>query len=301
VNDPSLLQWSADAVAWDGVETDSAETGDLAHAGDDVVLHAHGAVRYTWDGVRWARSAELDVPGSVLGLASGTAGDVATYESLDGVRFAHSRDGVTFAEVDGPVGEDVEGDLCGWSYDGWGPRGAQVLAAREGFVAMAASDRMDWGHRSLCEPLTWTSADGTAWTLRTPRSPFPPGQVVDLVAEREGRFVAVGHRPETSTWSAWTSGDAIAWEPLRADLTGLQGLSVSAGPLGWIITGVAADAEGVEDLMWTSPDGLTWSGPYPLPEGFRSSNLVAELAIGTDTVFGLSGWGAMPVVARVVG
>lgn len=304
-DEQSVFGWSADAVAWDGVEAGSFGIDDLARAGDDVVLYGRDvAVRYAWNGSGWDRSAELEVPGPVLSLAFGTADAVATYSSADGVRFAHSSDGVTFEEVDGPAGRDVKGDHCGWSYQGWGPRGAQVLATPSGFVAMTATDRMDWGHNSLCEPLTWTSPDGTSWTLRTPESRFGAGVVVDRVAEREGRFVAVGHVGDTydgGAWSAWTSGDAITWEPIQADLTGIQALSVSSGPLGWIITGASWDGEGVQDLMWTSPDGLTWDGPHVLPEGFASGWLGPELTIGTDAVFGLGARDLMPVVARVVG
>ena len=193
--------WSRDSVAWDGVESD-IDVGHLARAGEDVVLYETrdtvtprtakvDAVRYAWNGSGWVRSAELDVPGPLLGLAYGPEDAVATYDSVDGVLFAHSSDGVTFTAVDGPAAEDLEGDDCGYTYSGSGP---QVLATRDGFVAMTPSNRMDWGDQVLCEPVTWTSADGTAWTLRTPKSPFDDGVVVDSVAEREGRFVAVGRQ-----------------------------------------------------------------------------------------------------------
>lgn len=305
--------WSQDSVAWDGVESD-IDVGHLARAGDDVVLYVTrgtvpprtakvDAVRYTWNGSGWARSAELDVPGPLLGLAYGPEGAVATYDSVAGVLFAHSSDGVTFVAVDGPAAEDLKGEDCGYTYSGWGPKGPQVLATRDGFVAMTPSNRMDWGHQVLCEPVTWTSADGTAWTLRTPTSPFDDGVVVDSVAERAGRFVAVGQAGEPGDWSAWTSGDAVVWEPIGVDLD-IGPLTVSSAPLGWIITGghyTAAGAEVVAEVfMWTSPDGVTWDGPHTLPNGLVTGYYFFDLAVGTDSIFGIGDRGPTPVVARVV-
>jgi hypothetical protein len=299
--------WSQDSVAWDGAESDIA-VGHLARAGEDVVLYETrdtvpraakvDAVRYAWNGSRWARSAELDLPGPLLGLAYGPEDAVATYDSVDGVLFAHSSDGVTFAAVDGPAAEDLKGDDCGYTYSGWGP---QVLATRDGFVAMTPSNRMDWGHQLLCEPVTWTSADGTAWTLRTPKSPFDDGVVVDSVAEHEGRFVAVGGEPGVMS-AAWTSGDAVAWEPIGFDLTDIGPLTVSSAPLGWIITGGHYTVEGVAEVfMWTSPDGVSWDGPHTLPNGLVTGYYYFDLSVGTDTILGIGDRGPTPVVARVVG
>lgn len=312
--------WSQDSVAWDGVES-GMEVGHLVRAGEDVVLYRTrgtvtprtaevDAVRYSWDGSGWVRSAELEVPGPLLGLAYGPEEAVATYDSVDGVLFAHSSDGVNFAAVDGPAAEDLKGDDCGYAYSGSGP---QVLATRNGFVAMTPSNRMDWGDQVLCEPVTWTSADGTAWTLRTPKSPFEDGVVVDAVAERAGRFVAVGRAGEpgdwsawtsgAAVWSAWTSGDAVVWEPIGVDLD-VGPLTVSSGPLGWIITGGHYTAEGVvegvEVFMWTSPDGVTWDGPHALPNGLVTGYYFLDLTVGTDAVFGIGDRGPTPVVARVV-
>ena len=298
--EPPLLLWSRDSVAWHEVETD-VPADRFARAGGDVVLFNGSAVRYAWNGSGWARVAALDVPGWVRGLAFGARDAVATYDVKGGVGFAHASDGLTFAAVDGPVPEELKGDNCGYTYLGYGPKGPQVLATRDGFVAMTPSNRMNWGPQSLCEPLTWTSADGIDWTLRTPTSPFDGGVVVDFVAEREGRFVAVGHADDPGYWAAWTSGDAIVWEPIEADLTNIQALTVSSGPLGWIITGANASAAGLEDLMWTSPDGVTWDGPFTLPTGFGTGYDTLDLAIGTDTIFGLGGREPIPVVARLVG
>ena len=100
---------------------------------------------------------------------------------------------------------------------------------------------------------------------------------------------------------AWTSGDAIVWQPIQADLTDILDLTVSSGPLGWIITGSGFNesAAEVEDLMWTSPDGVAWDGPHTLPKGLRPG-VNCPLAIGTDTIFGLGGREPMLAVARLV-
>jgi hypothetical protein len=297
--EPASLLWSQDSVTWGWLETHVPQAGLFAPAGEDVVLYHGAAVRYAWNGSFWAEVAELHVPGWVTGLAFGDRDAIAT---LDSGLFVHSSDGVRFAAVDGPAPEYLQGGHCGSTDPGWGPTGPQVLAARDGFVAMTPSHRMDWGRRSLCEPVTWTSSDGVLWTLRTPTSPFDNGVLVEVVAEREGRFVAVGHGGEPGVWSAWTSGDAIVWEPIGADLTNIQALTVSSGPLGWIITGgTSSSAGGVLDLMWTSPDGVTWDGPHTLPKGFGTGYEFLDLAIGDNSIFGIGGRQPIPVVARVVG
>jgi hypothetical protein len=299
--EPASLLWSQNSLTWGWAEADVPPAGRLVPAGEDVVLYHGAAVRYAWNGSFWAQVAELDVPGWVTGLAFGDRDAIAT---LDSGLFVHSSDGVTFAAVDGPVPEKLTGDDCGDTPSDWGPQGPeapQVLATRDGFVALTPANRRDWGHNGLCEPMTWTSADGIVWTLRTPESPFDGGVVVDFVAEREGRFVAVGHAGESGDRLAWTSGDAIVWQPIQADLTDILDLTVSSGPLGWIITGLGFNesAAEVEDLMWTSPDGVAWDGPHTLPKGLRPG-VNCPLAIGTDTIFGLGGREPMLAVARLV-
>jgi hypothetical protein len=296
--EPGSLLWSQNSLTWGWADADVPPAGRLVPAGEDVVLYHGAAVRYAWNGSFWAQVAELDVPGWVTGLAFGDRDAIAT---LDSGLFVHSSDGVTFAAVDGPVPEKFKGDDCGDTPSDWGPQGPeapQVLATRDGFVALTPANRRDWGHNGLCEPMTWTSADGIVWTLRTPESPFDGGVVVDFVAEREGRFVAVGHAGESGDRLAWTSGDAIVWQPIEADLADVLELTVSSGPLGWTITGVGASAAGVEVLMWTSPDGVAWDGPHTLPKGLGPVD--CPLAVGTDTIFGLGGREPMLAVARLV-
>ena len=94
------------------------------------------------------------------------------------------------------------------------------------------------------------------------------------------------------------------WEPIGVDLTDIGPLTVSSTPLGWIITGGHSTLEGAEVVtevfMWTSPDGVTWDGPHTLPNGLVTDYYFFDLAVGTDTIFGIGDRGPTPVVARVV-
>jgi hypothetical protein len=303
----SRLNWSTDNVTWAGTTT-SIEPWRLIRAGDDVVVFDGGAVQYAWDGAAWVEAARLDVQDASR-MAFGPRGAVAAEGSGSGVTYSFAPDSVHFAPAtSGPSKEVLTGtdSRCTSLGSGPGDTPGPLLATSTGFVALTASNPGKWNESSTCSPVVWTSPDGDEWALVSAESPFGAGSTVDYVAQRDGRFVATGTsaaRPSPAGGNAavWTSGDGITWQAADLDVGNAQGLTVSSGALGWVITGATFTAEVLRDLMWTSPDGVVWDGPYPLPTGFGTGWLPLQLAIGTDSIFGIGGRTQIPVVARVVG
>jgi hypothetical protein len=302
----SRLNWSTDNVTWAGTTT-SIEPWRLTRAGDDVVIFDGGAARYTWDGAAWVKAARLDVQDASR-MVFGPRGAVAADGSGAGLTYYFAPDSVHFAEAtSGPSKDAVTStdSRCNSLGSGPGDTPGPLLATSTGFVALTASNPEKWNEISTCSPVVWTSPDGDAWTLVSGESPFGAGSTVDYVAQRDGRFVATGTfaaRPSLANGNAavWTSSDGITWRPADLDVGNAQGLTVSSGALGWVVTGATFTTQPLTDLMWTSPDGVVWDGPYPLPTGFGTGYLPLQLAIGTDSIFGIGGRSQIPVVARIV-
>lgn len=294
------LWWSTDNVTWAGTTT-TIEPHRLIRAGRDVVAFNGGAVRYTWDGTSWSPAATLDIKDAYR-MAFGPKGAVAA----EGTTYSYAPDSRHFTKAtSGPNRDLLTGteSRCNSLGESVSAVSGPLLATSAGFVALTASNPEHWNQGSTCSPVVWTSPDGNVWTLVSPDSPFGEGSAVDYVGERDGRFVATGTTGRSSgpPWAAvWTSADGITWRAAALDLGQAQGLTVSGGPLGWIVTGSNFSGSGPEDQMWTSPDGLAWAGPYPLPTGFGTGWLPLHLAIGTDSIFGIGGRTQIPVVARLV-
>jgi hypothetical protein len=111
----------------------------------------------------------------------------------------------------------------------------------------------------------WYSTDGLAWDLSEPSDFAFEGSPRVVIAGGPG-FVAVGDG------LAWTSADGITWSqsslPLDetyGDLRSVHASGIAVGGPGLVAVGDAFfDPPGDEDLeihavVWTSPDGYTWS------------------------------------------
>lgn len=302
----SQLWWATDNTTWAG-STTVIDPHGLTLDGQDVVIFDGGAVRYTWEGeAGWVAADILDVQ-DVARMTFGPKGAVAAEGSGTGVDYYFAPDSTHFSKArSGPSKETLTGtdSECRSLGEGGSDSPGPLLATSTGFVALTAANPDQWDQTSACSPVVWTSPDGDVWTLTSPGSPFGTGSAVDYVAERDGRFVATGTTGSSRPpWAAvWTSPDGIHWQPSDLDVGTTQNLTVSTGPLGWIVTGTNLSESSTQDQMWTSPDGLVWAGPYPLPAGFTSGYDPLQLAIGSDSIFGIGGrYGApIPVVAQVI-
>ena len=163
-----------------------------------------------------------------------------------------------------------------------------VFATDAGFVALTAANPANWNNSPLCEPVVWFSEDGSTWTLVSRDSPFGKGAVVQDVASRGGRHVAVG-AVGTTGGAVWVSDDGLAWERLPtlewpepcqetdcvAANFGLMG-DVAADESGWMMVGW-------DGAAWTSADGRTWQPLRGWPE-IRGGYMSPSLSLGPGTI-----------------
>ena len=294
--DDSRLWWSADYVTWNTTSAAGVSGDILLVDGDIVVLSHSGATRSAWNGDRWIEGQRIDVPGPIDWIAFGPHGVVAAnsttvYYSADGADFVEAERGPDLANFwasrvdpnDEEFAEAARMD-CRGTFGATHGQIRTVVATDSGFVAFtSAAHPVD----AVCAPLLWFSTDGTTWDLISPDSPFGEAEVNTLsIAERDGRFVAIGAVEAAMQGFVWVSDDALTWR--QADLELAYPLMVDAGELGWALIGAEALPQAASDFaLWFSADGQQWDGPHPLPDGLRLGSLVPEIVVGADTIFGV--------------
>ncbi len=270
-----------------------AEAWGLTSLGDEVVAHGPAVTRLRWDGSRWR---EVDdrgptgLTGFVEQLVRGPRGTIATggetiWFAADGLHFTASAQGPD--KQAGEAARRAAGapEACpevgggSWPLPGaFGP----AVATKDGFVVLASALVSGGNQRPLCSPLLWSSSDGRTWTLVSGRSPFGDGAIVQAVASRDGRHVAVGQVGADP--SAWVSDDGISWRRTRLERP------EPCGPVGGIETcsalmgGVQVAEEGwlawsLDGAAWSSRDGAAWSQIEGWP-GIRGGYGGPNLALG---------------------
>lgn len=270
--DGVLLWWSEDGTDWDPVRVAGAPrqlaplaTGLLAYdARDGIVMVDEGA---GWapsgsgvvfpDDIRARQSTgrpTVILAGDGL-LAMSVAGDV--WLTADGAEFQ-------------PVISDPDwgpGQTVNVPFDSEcappttiSPDVPPLVATDSGFVALTSGNPAEpFGIWPVCEPRPWLSVDGVNWIASDPS--FGDGAYVYDLASRDGLLIAVGgHR--FGDPAAWASVDGEVWHEIDSftELSGLDLLTIEAGPAGWVI--LAKDGGGPGTSGWTSTDGSCWE---PLP------------------------------------
>jgi hypothetical protein len=139
-----------------------------------------------------------------------------------------------------------------------------VTAGGRGLVAVGEEESGGgWVYAAV-----WTSVDGITWS-RVPHSDAAFGesgvQSMSAVAAGPSGLVAVGADSSKGAAAVWTSPDGITWSRVSHDKAVLGGLgsqsmnSVTLGGPGLVAVG-STWMGGVPDaVVWTSPDGTTWS------------------------------------------
>jgi hypothetical protein len=191
-------------------------------------------------------------------------GDGATVMTTE-TQIFFSTDGHAFAPaLQGPdpallTGADNTG-RCQPSFGGGGESIGPVVASESGFVALTAGSPGGWDDFPLCEPVVWTSSDGSTWDLDSAESPFGPTSYVYDMAERDGRFVAVGGQgAKFSGATLWVSEDGVTWNeipPGHIDGSLLEyPVSIGTGDAGWVVLHGQALMYSLDGLNWVAPDG----------------------------------------------
>ncbi len=156
-----------------------------------------------------------------------------------------------------------------------GPDIPPVVAGPDAFYAfVAASDAS--GVWPICEPILWTSGDGSVWKRESDVSPFGIAAYLADVGWSGERFIAVGgagfDRP-----AMWTSLDGLRWERLPAPPAdhAYELLEVEGGPLGWVVVGRFTERPGL--VAWVSRDGTCW-------EALPAEVAGRHVAVGSDAI-----------------
>lgn len=154
-----------------------------------------------------------------------------------------------------------------------------VVQGGPGLVAVGHDDREE-NARGVAA--VWTSPEGRTWS-RVPhdKSVFGgPGELgMQAVAKGPRRLVAVGAGSDRAA-AVWTSPDGRTWSRVPHDESVFGGtgiprmLSVTAGGPGFVAVGERWPEEGLDTsaVVWTSPDGRTWSRMAPGGSGFDGSD-----------------------------
>ena len=282
------LRWSTEGTTWEGLLLSIAPTR-LTLDGDDLIVLGYqgqepAAVRLTWDGERWTEAGPLQVLDTVAGWISlaafGPRGGVIS----DGSSIFVTTDGQDFLPAEG--GPDLQllspgSKVCGGSWSGWTDMGpiAALVATADGYVALSPSHQGDAGRTPICEPLVWSSSDGSQWELTSAASPFGTDAWISDLAARDGRLVAVGG-VRGSGGAVWVSDDGRTWDLLPVPFNEIS--RIGAGELGWMLLESGHGRSG--DRGWVSADGRTWEAlPDGLPNAFWAY-VPASLVIGEDRI-----------------
>jgi hypothetical protein len=216
------------------------------------------------DGSTWQRTADKardqDLrAGSILAIAEGGPGLVAVGSDN---KAWYSEDGSdwTSAEVPPPATETFEAQ--GASAPSVDMQG--VTVAGDTLVAWGNAIATAAGDATVVEPVLWTSTDGRSWA--SVRDVAGIGWLQEVASGPNG-FVAIGGADLDDDGGLWFSADGGTWQPAESIHDGngtATVLFVAATGAGYVAAGSVGtcDVEPCPDaaaVIWTSPDGRTWS------------------------------------------
>ena len=323
---------SSDGLTWRLVLTAAAEgsvrverLGDVALATAGDLSCREGAVFASVDGITWGRSpAPVPVCGSYAALGESivalapddASGAMAVWQGrlTEGSGVPPSPSPASPAPTAGPsfappsASPAAAGLGLAWSRQEMGRDASVVYDVATwsgGLVAIGAARDSSGRDRAVA----WVSTDGRTWTPAT----VPPNRLPDetwavarAVTAGGPGLVAIGWAnvgPDASFRVAvWTSSDGLKW----SRVPNAPGLALGAGTVdfpepgprdvaawsgGLVAVGVGG-AAGTSAVIWTSPDGRTWTPVPDLPDAaLRWAYGVAE---GPDGLVVVGGSGVYP-------
>ena len=283
---------SADGEEWERIPLPRAPTRVIPDGDDLLFYDARTASRISAGG----SITELDLPQLLrTGYGSGRPGIVPGRVGL----IAHSAMGDLYqAGRHGPFRLVVESDQWKTATDisfgsrcsppgRVGPDLPPVISTPTGYVAfIAARDASAvW---PICEPVPWTSADGSTWSRQATESPFGVGAYISDIAWNGDHWVAVGGVAFDAP-ALWISDDGLTWLRRNAPSAGepYELVAVSAGPSGFIAIGRLRERPGLAG--WASADGSCWE---TLPEEVagRSVAFSGDRVLLTDRTLSDTTW-----------
>jgi len=267
-HDEAVFGGEGDQVMMNGV---TAGGPGLVAVGSDSQLGGSAAVWTSPNGITWYRvphdEAVFGGDGSQVmnAVTAGGPGLVAVgYSGPEG-----ESDAAVWTSPDGDTWSRVPHDEA--VFGGKGPVIMNsVTVGGPGLVAVGSAGPMT---PQEAVAAVWTSQDGVIWS-RVPHDEAVFGGRGNLFMNSAAAggpgLVAVGG---THNWQTgdpapvWTSSDGITWSRVADDETvfpgaGPEGVSsVTAGGPGLVAVGQGDSPTGDEDVavVWTSPDGITWS------------------------------------------
>ena len=310
----SRLYFSADGRSWTRVPAD--QHGPVGHNGAALVATDQGfllvgnEVLASEDGLSWRVIAgpaeDPDLRAGTL-IAAAVAGPGFVAVGSDNKAW-YSTDGTDWklAEVPLPPGQpsQLERPLD--------PNETQGAVEMLG-VAVSGRNLIAWGVSTWIYddnsrnfvPVLWASNDGASWT--------------DVSVPQSTRYVTVAGGPDgfvvedsADVWlpsDVWLSADGRSWEHVAEDAFGSSrwpGLqnddgnrvemhlsSIAAGDAGYIAVGTDGlcmlDCSSAETVIWTSPDGRSWSR-LPADDLFRArAGAGANVAVAWESGFVVGG------------
>jgi hypothetical protein len=174
-------------------------------------------------------------------------------------------------------------------------RVAALAATDAGYVAVGASGSP--GSDQL-GAVSWTSPDGISWR-RAPAQPALADAAMLSVAVTPVAIVAVGTTASGDDAAAWTSSDGLTWTrapdaPSFASNSTYsphaQMSDVVATSDGLLAVGWNSSAANGSAVIWTSPDGVTWTRAADAPSLSGGGMSGVTLRDSVAVAVGSTGW-----------
>jgi len=311
--DESRLYFSADGRDWTRVPAD--QHGPVGHNGaalvatDQRFLLVGNDVLASEDGLSWQRIADSAMDPDLRAgtpIAAAVAGPGVVAVGSDNKAW-YSTDGTDWTLADVPPAPSEPSQLER-PLDRVQTQGAVEMLG----VAVSGRNLIAWGVSSWIHddnsgtfvPVLWASNDGLSWAS----VPVPQSTRYATVAGGPNGFVVEDSSDVWLSADVWFSADGRSWEHVAEDAFGpsrwpalhnddgwrveMHLRSIAAGAAGYIAVGADGvcmlDCPSAETVIWTSPDGRSWSR-LPVDDRFGAptgaeANVAA--AWGSDFIVG---------------
>ena len=299
-SDGVLLWWQESSGAWESQLLEGSPT-QLSRAGDRLIAYrTRGGALWRRASRGWIQTHDLEFPAatrarqasgrpSVLGAADGLL-----ELSLFGDVWSLVPDGEPTLVIEDPAwGHGVEQPFTSSCRppSRSSPDVPPLVATDSVMVAMTSSNLDEpFGIWPVCEPVTWTSTNGTEWSMATTTLTTGGIYVYDL-AGSDDTLLAVGGRG-IGRPGIWSSNDGIEWVDITPPMPEAVDLyRIEAGPAGWVILG--RDSLESRPVGWTSVDTTCWE-PLPGHVGGGEAVVTADHIFILDRVGSPDLWMSTP-------